>query len=53
MSVGYWIVKGDKTSCGGIVHQDMAERTFANNPVAVNGSQVSCGKPPGSYSGAR
>lgn len=50
MSVGYWIVKGDKTSCGGIVHQGMAERTFANHPVAVNGSKVSCGKHPGSYS---
>ncbi|MFL4557566.1 PAAR domain-containing protein [Yersinia kristensenii] len=50
MSVGYWIVKGDKTSCGGIVHEGMAERTFANNPVAVNGSQVSCGKYPRSYS---
>ncbi|MBW5823894.1 PAAR domain-containing protein [Yersinia kristensenii] len=50
MSVGYWIVKGDKTSCGGIVHEGMAERTFANHPVAVNGSQVSCGKHPGSYS---
>ncbi|PEH53275.1 PAAR domain-containing protein [Yersinia kristensenii] len=50
MSVGYWIVKGDKTSCGGIVHEGMAERTFANNPVAVNGSKVSCGKHPGSYS---
>ncbi|WP_145538704.1 PAAR domain-containing protein [Yersinia kristensenii] len=50
MSVGYWIVKGDKTSCGGIVHEGMAERTFANHPVAVNGSKVSCGKHPGSYS---
>lgn len=50
MATGYWIVKGDKTSCGGIVHEGMPERTFANNPVAVNGSKVSCGKHPGNYS---
>lgn len=50
MATGYWIVKGDKTSCGGIVHEGMPERTFANHPVAVNGSKVSCGKHPGSYS---
>ncbi|CNE00521.1 PAAR domain-containing protein [Yersinia mollaretii] len=50
MATGYWIVKGDKTSCGGIVHEGMPERTFANHPVAVNGSKVSCGKHPGNYS---
>ncbi|CNK24806.1 PAAR domain-containing protein [Yersinia mollaretii] len=50
MSMGYWIVKGDKTSCGGLVHEGMPERTFANHPVAVNGSKVSCGKHPGNYS---
>lgn len=50
MATGYWIVKGDKTSCGGIVHEGMPERQFAGHPIAVNGSKVSCGKHPGSYS---
>ncbi|CRY56423.1 membrane protein [Yersinia intermedia] len=50
MATGYWIVKGDKTSCGGIVHEGIPERQFAGHPVAVNGSKVSCGKHAGSYS---
>lgn len=50
MAIGYWIVKGDKTSCGGLVHEGMPERQFAGNPVAVNGSKVSCGKHSGMYS---
>ena len=49
MATGYWIVKGDKTSCGGRVLEGMQERRFADNPVAVNGSKVSCGKHPGNY----
>ncbi|MEA9392896.1 PAAR domain-containing protein, partial [Acerihabitans sp. TG2] len=49
MAIGYWIVKGDKTSCGGRVLEGMQERRFADNPVAVNGSKVSCGKHPGNY----
>ncbi|CCP03317.1 hypothetical protein BN439_2262 [Erwinia amylovora Ea644] len=50
MTTGYWIVKGDKTSCGGTVKEGLAKRSLANNPVAVNGSKVSCGIHPGSYS---
>lgn len=50
MATGYWIVKGDKTSCGGIVHEGIPERQFAGHPIAVNGSKVSCGKHPGTYS---
>jgi uncharacterized protein (TIGR03034 family) len=49
MTTGYWIVKGDKTSCGGVVHEGTMKKTFANNPVALNGSKVSCGKHPGSF----
>lgn len=52
MSIGYWIVKGDKTSCGGKVldgHPHGAR--FGKNQLqqAVNGSPVSCGKHPGTY----
>lgn len=50
MATGYWIVKGDKTSCGGIVHEGIPDRLFAGHPIAVNGSKVSCGIYPGSYS---
>ncbi|WP_240153663.1 PAAR domain-containing protein, partial [Erwinia amylovora] len=50
MTTGYWIVKGDKTSCGGTVKEGLAKRSLANNPVAVNGSKVSCDIHPGSYS---
>lgn len=52
MSTGYWIVKGDKTTCGGTVLEGRPEKRIGknNNYVAVSGSQVSCGKHPGVYS---
>ncbi|KEY59610.1 PAAR domain-containing protein [Serratia sp. DD3] len=52
MGFGYWIVKGDKTSCGGSVLNGRPEKKIGknNNYVAVNGSPVSCGKHPGTYS---
>lgn len=49
MATGYWIVKGDRTSCGGTVHEGAATGSFANNYVALNGSKVSCGKHPGTF----
>lgn len=52
MATGYWIVKGDKTSCGGSVLSGRPEKKIGQNlnPVAVHGSPVSCGKHPGTYS---
>ncbi|MGV3345709.1 PAAR domain-containing protein [Enterobacteriaceae bacterium LUAb1] len=52
MGIGYWIVKGDKTSCGGSVLNGRPEKKIGKNKnyVAVNGSPVSCGKHPGTYS---
>mgnify|MGYP003365068747 CR=1 FL=1 len=52
MGFGYWIVKGDKTSCGGSVLNGRPEKKIGKglNSVAVNGSPVSCGKHPGTYS---
>jgi len=52
MGFGYWIVKGDRTSCGGVVLNGRPERKIGKNNsyVAVNGSPVSCGKHPGTYS---
>lgn len=52
MSIGYWIVQGDKTSCGGSVLEGHPKGTKFGpnqNRQAVNGSKVSCGKHPGSY----
>lgn len=53
MSIGYWIVQGDKTSCGGSVLEGHPKGTKFGpnqNRQAVNGSKVSCGKHPGTYS---
>lgn len=51
MSLGYWIVKGDKTSCGGVVLDGHPDYKVGPNQlkVAVAGSPVSCGKHPGTY----
>lgn len=51
--MGYWIVQGDKTSCGGSVLEGHPKGTKFGpnqNRQAVNGSKVSCGKHPGTYS---
>lgn len=51
MSIGYWIVKGDRTSCGGVVlNGNPHKRIGQSNFVATVGSPVSCGKHPGTYS---
>lgn len=51
--MGYWIVQGDKTSCGGSVLEGHPKGTKFGpnqNRQAVNGSKVSCGKHPGTFS---
>ena len=53
MNLGFWIVKGDKTTCGGSVLEghSRGQKFGPNlNPQAVQGSKVSCGKHPGIYS---
>lgn len=49
MGIGFWIVKGDKTSCGGSVLEGTPRKEFAGRYAALNGHQVSCGKHPGIY----
>lgn len=49
MATGYWIVKGDKTSCGGQVLEGTRKKEFAGNYAALNGHKVSCGKHPGVF----
>lgn len=51
MTWGYWIVKGDKTTCGGTVLEGHPNgRMFAGNRQATSGCKVSCGKHAGTYS---
>ncbi|WP_245956869.1 PAAR domain-containing protein, partial [Edaphovirga cremea] len=53
MILGYWIIKGDRTSCGGSVLEGHPKgQKFGSNfnPQAVQGNKVSCGKHPGVYS---
>lgn len=49
MAIGYWIVKGDKTSCDGSVLEGTVRKQFAGKNAALNGHKVSCGKHPGVY----
>lgn len=52
MATGYWIVKGDKTSCGGSVlegHPKGGKFGSNLNQQAVSGNKVSCGKHSGTY----
>ncbi|MGC6061426.1 PAAR domain-containing protein [Enterobacter kobei] len=49
MTKGFWIVKGDKTSCGGTVLEGARTSSFGGNFLALNGSKVSCGVHPGVY----
>lgn len=53
MSIGFWVVKGDKTTCGGSVltgHPKGKQIGPNLNRQATVGCQVSCGKHPGIYS---
>lgn len=53
MSIGFWVVKGDKTTCGGSVLTGHPKGKLIGpnlNRQATVGCQVSCGKHPGTYS---
>lgn len=53
MATGYWVVKGDKTTCGGSVltgHPNGKQIGPNRNRQATVGCTVSCGKHPGTYS---
>lgn len=47
MSIGYFLVLGDSTSCGGHILEGNPSVIFAGLPVAFQGAKVSCGKNPG------
>jgi len=53
MATGFWVVQGDKTTCGGSVltGHPKGKKIGPNlNRQATVGCQVSCGKHPGTYS---
>ncbi|MBS0849867.1 PAAR domain-containing protein [Citrobacter sp. JGM124] len=53
MATGFWVVKGDKTTCGGSVLSGHPKGKMIgpnNNRQATVGCQVSCGQHPGIYS---
>jgi len=53
MATGFWVVQGDKTTCGGSVltgHPKGKKIGPNQNRQATVGCQVSCGKHPGTYS---
>lgn len=47
MSIGYFLVLGDSTSCGGKILEGSPHVTFRGLPVASAGAKVTCGKNPG------
>ncbi|MGS7193189.1 PAAR domain-containing protein [Enterobacter cloacae subsp. dissolvens] len=46
---GFWIIKGDKTSCGGTVLEGTNKKRLGGHNIALNGHKVSCGQHSGTY----
>jgi len=49
MATGYWLMMGDKTTCGGQILEGTGRKKFTGKHAAMNGFKVSCGKHPGVY----
>ncbi|WP_339373499.1 PAAR domain-containing protein [Xenorhabdus innexi] len=49
MAIGYFLVIGDKTTCGGAILTGSSTVTFYGKPSALEGSEVSCGRYAGKY----
>ncbi|WP_439413030.1 PAAR domain-containing protein [Enterobacter ludwigii] len=49
MATGYYLVQGDKTSCGGKITGGAADHQLYGSPAACEGDTVTCGKHPGTY----
>ncbi len=46
---GFYLVQGDKTTCGGRITTGAEDHTLFNKPVAREQDSVTCGKHPGLY----
>ncbi|MCQ4968991.1 PAAR domain-containing protein [Enterobacteriaceae bacterium DFI.7.85] len=49
MAKGYYLVQGDKTTCGGKILQGDPKNTMAGIPVSREQDRVTCGKHSGTY----
>ncbi|MCE1644908.1 PAAR domain-containing protein, partial [Enterobacter hormaechei] len=49
MAIGYFLLVGDKTTCGGQIITGDHTMTFNGRATAREGDKVTCGKHPGSY----
>ncbi|MEX0444712.1 PAAR domain-containing protein [Xenorhabdus sp. SGI246] len=49
MAIGYFLVVGDQTTCGGAILTGSSQVTFYGKQSALEGSSVSCGRYGGSY----
>ena len=49
MATGYYLVQGDKTSCGGKITGGTADHQLYGSPVACEGDPVTCGQHAGTY----
>ncbi|OCQ53670.1 S-type Pyocin [Photorhabdus australis subsp. thailandensis] len=49
MAIGYYLLVGDKTTCGGQIITGDHTMTFDGRATAREGDKVTCGKHPGTY----
>ncbi len=49
MAIGYYLLVGDKTTCGGQIISGDHTMTFDGRATAREGDKVTCGKHPGTY----
>ncbi|MCC8463954.1 PAAR domain-containing protein [Photorhabdus bodei] len=49
MAIGYFLLVGDKTTCGGQIITGDHTMTFDGRATAREGDKVTCGKHPGTY----
>ncbi|MFW5401814.1 PAAR domain-containing protein [Yersinia sp. 1252 StPb PI] len=49
MAKGYYLVVGDKTTCGGVITEGEPTHTIMGSSVAREQDRVTCGKHPGTY----
>lgn len=49
MAIGNYLVKGDKTTCCGVIIEGDFTHTLFGKPIARERDKVTCGQHPGTY----
>jgi uncharacterized Zn-binding protein involved in type VI secretion len=49
MAIGYFLVRGDKTTCGGVIIEGADDHTIMGIPQAREFDSVTCGRYSGVY----